>query len=84
MPLFLPGMDVGEPTPKEFFWHQQIEGLPGEYFRSTVWPAYRHQLHHLNKEMKHANHHHGHGVKRSQVYQSSQDYYMFGPQGFSK
>ena len=80
-PLFLPGMDVGEPTPKEFWLHQQIEGLPGEFFRSTVWPAYRHQLHHLNKEMHRANHH---SAKHSYQYQSSQDYYMFGPQGFSK
>ena len=79
-PLFLPGMDVTEPTPKEFWLHQQIEGLPGEYFRSTIWPSYRNQLHHMNKDMRQAEH----GVKRNYQYQDSQDYYMFGPQGFSK
>lgn len=80
MPLFLPGMDVTEPTPREFFWHQQIEGLPEQHFRSTIWPAYRHQHHHLNREMRQAYRE----AKASSRFQSSQDYYMHGPQGFSK
>ncbi len=72
VPLFLPGMEVTEPSPKEFFLHQQIEGLPGEQFRSTVWPAYRHQLHHQKHD------------KCSPGYQNAQDYYITGPHGYSK
>jgi hypothetical protein len=34
----------------------------------------------MNKDMRQAEH----GVKRNYQYQDSQDYYMFGPQGFSK
>lgn len=79
VPLFLPGMDITEPTPHEFFGHQQIEGLPNEHFRSTIWPAYRHQLMHENKKLRAAYRE----TKAREKYHRSQKYYMSGAHGFS-
>jgi pilus assembly protein CpaC len=81
VPLFLPGMEVTDPTFKEFFVHQQIEGLPGHHYRSTVWPAHRHQLHHQNVDARRAYREAKHN---SQNCQDGQDYYISGPQGFSE
>ncbi|WDI40785.1 type II and III secretion system protein family protein [Bremerella sp. P1] len=80
LPLFLPGTDVTDPTNKEFFWHQQIEGRPGYDYRSTVWPAMRHQIHHENHEILKAQRH---ARKASRHYHECEDYYISGPQGFS-
>ena len=80
LPLFLPGTDVTDPTNKEFFWHQQIEGRPGYDYRSTVWPAMRHQIHHENKEILRAQRQ---AHKASRHYHECEDYYISGPQGFS-
>ncbi len=80
VPLFLPGMDITEPTPHEFFWHQQVEGLPNQHFRSTIWPAYRHQLHHENKAMRKSYRE----TKSRHGFRDSQNYYLSGPHGFSK
>ncbi|MHC2070591.1 type II and III secretion system protein family protein [Bremerella sp. T1] len=80
LPLFLPGTDVTDPTNKEFFWHQQIEGRPGYNYRSTVWPAMRHQIHHENHEILKAQRH---ARKASRHYHECEDYYISGPQGFS-
>lgn len=44
VPLILPGMEVTDPTNYDFYLHMQIEGQPGVEHRSTVWPAYKHQL----------------------------------------
>ena len=80
VPLFLPGMEVTDPTGKEFFLHQQIEGIPGHDFRSTVWPARRHQLQHGNVEARRAYR----SEKNNPCFQDSQSYYLSGPQGFSE
>lgn len=80
LPLFLPGTDVTDPTNKEFFWHQQIEGRPDYNYRSTVWPAMRHQIHHENHEILKAQRH---ARKASRHYHECEDYYISGPQGFS-
>lgn len=80
LPLFLPGTDVTDPTNKEFFWHQQIEGRPGYDYRSTVWPAMRHQILHENHEILKAQRH---ARKSSRHYHECEDYYISGPQGFS-
>ncbi|PQO27541.1 hypothetical protein C5Y96_18605 [Blastopirellula marina] len=80
LPLFLPGTDVTDPTNKEFFWHQQIEGRPGYDYRSTVWPAMRHQILHENHEILKAQRH---SRKASRHYHECEDYYISGPQGFS-
>ncbi|WP_158265180.1 type II and III secretion system protein family protein [Blastopirellula marina] len=80
VPLYLPGMEVTEPTNKEFFLHQQIEGLPGYDYRSTVWPHYRHQIHHQNFEQVRAERE---ARKCRGQYQESEGYYVHGPAGFS-
>lgn len=80
LPLFLPGTEVTDPTNKEFFWHQQIEGRPGYDYRSTVWPAMRHQILHENHEILKAQRH---SRKASRHYHECEDYYISGPQGFS-
>ncbi|MCC9605423.1 pilus assembly protein N-terminal domain-containing protein [Blastopirellula sp. JC732] len=80
VPLYLPGMEVTEPTDKEFFLHQQIEGLPGYDFRSTVWPTYRHQIHHQNFEQVRLQRE---ARKCRGQYQESEGYYVHGPAGFS-
>ena len=80
VPLILPGMQVTEPTGREFFLHQQIEGQPYCDHRSTVWPAYRHQLHHANRDAirtARAN------AKARPAYQQNHEYYLNGPVGFS-
>ncbi|UUO07979.1 pilus assembly protein N-terminal domain-containing protein [Blastopirellula sp. J2-11] len=81
VPLYLPGMEVTEPTNKEFFLHQQIEGLPGYDYRSTVWPSYRHQIHHENFEHVRAERQ---ARKCRGQFQESEGYYMHGPAGFSQ
>ncbi|TWT39617.1 putative type II secretion system protein D precursor [Blastopirellula retiformator] len=80
VPLYLPGMEVTDPTDKEFFLHQQIEGLPGYDFRSTVWPTYRHQIHHQNFEQVRLKRE---ARKCRGQYQESEGYYVHGPAGFS-
>ena len=81
VPLVLPGMQVTEPTGREFFLHQQIEGQPCCDHRSTVWPAYRHQLHHANRDAIRAARAH---AKGRPVYQQSHAYYLNGAVGFTK
>ena len=80
VPLYLPGMEVTDPTDWEFYMHQQIEGLAGHHYRSTTWPMLRHQF------FKHQ-------VDPATVCPPSrtdagflqcQDYYMVGPHGFSQ
>jgi pilus assembly protein CpaC len=82
VPLYLPGVDVTEPTDHAFFCLQQIEGHPDVHHRSTVWPAYRDRLRESNfnaiHEAKQANR-----AGRSSLYYQSQRYYMCGPQGYS-
>lgn len=80
LPLFLPGTDVTDPTNKEFFWHQQIEGRPGYNYRSTVWPAMQRQIHQENKEILKAQRQ---ARKASRNYHECEEYYISGPQGFS-
>ncbi|MCR9118011.1 MAG: hypothetical protein NXI22_13830, partial [bacterium] len=80
VPLFLPGMDSTEPTNKEFYLHQQIEGRPNFHYRSTVWPAHRHQVLHENMETVHPNRAR-HGATPAV---ETQDYYISGDHGFSQ
>ncbi|MGY8766845.1 MAG: type II and III secretion system protein family protein [Pirellulales bacterium] len=81
VPLYLPGMSVTDPTNKEFYLHQQFEGVPGYDYRSTVWPINQHHLKHENREILRAQHQ----QKKSQRhYHKSESYYISGPQGFSK
>ena len=67
-PSILPGMEVTEPHDRQFYWYGEIEGDPGIYHRSTVWPTYR-------KKMMRA------GVPFGRS--SSQQYYIHGNHGFS-
>ncbi|TWU06066.1 type II and III secretion system protein family protein [Stieleria varia] len=39
VPLFLPGMEVTDPTNTDFFVRHLIEGYDGFHHRSTVWPV---------------------------------------------
>lgn len=39
----LPGFDVTEPDNQQFFVHGQLEGLPTQNYRSTIWPRLRHR-----------------------------------------
>lgn len=83
VPLFITGMDSTEPTNKEFFLHQQIEGRKGFHYRSTVWPTHRHQVLHQNMETVHphkAAKYVGGGVPTT----VNQDYYISGEHGFSQ
>ena len=67
-PSILPGMEVTEPHDRQFYWYGEIEGDPGVYHRSTVWPTYR-------KKMMRA------GVPFGGS--SSEQYYIQGNYGFS-
>jgi len=81
LPLFLPGTEVTDPTYKDFYWHQQIEGQKDFHYRSTVWPHYRHQIMHDNREILKAQRH---ASKANRHYSKHEKYYISGPQGFSK
>lgn len=81
VPLLVPGLDVTDPSDKEFYWHQQIEGLPGFDHRSTLWPVYRHQVNHEMHTMRHL---YRQQFKHHSVFIEQQDYYLCGPQGFSE
>lgn len=69
-PQILPGMEVTEPTDKDFFYYGDIEGRPNCHHRGTVWPLYRSRL-------KRA----GYGDLKS--VEKSQEYFLSGPFGFS-
>ncbi len=82
VPALLPGMEVTDPTNKDFFLYQQIEGLPGHHHRSTVFPALQHQQ---LRQM------HGEGVQYEtgqpiiqQAVPATENYYLDGPSGFSR
>ncbi len=70
-PQILPGMEVTEPTDKDFFYYGDIEGRPNCHHRGTVWPLYRSRL-------KRA----GYGDLKS--VEKSQEYFLSGPFGFSE
>ncbi len=80
VPLILPGVDVTEPTDKEFFWHQRIEGDPNCQHRSTVWPQHSYHIRQANMR---AIHEAKRQAKHLGGYQNCQSYYISGPHGFS-
>lgn len=69
-PTILPGMEVTEPTDKEFFCKGNIEGLPNCHHRSTVWPLY-------HNRMKRA------GYSECETMERSERFYLHGDHGFS-
>lgn len=69
-PSILPGMEVTEPDDLQFFCYGDIEGDPGVYHRSTVWPIYK-------SKMKRA------GVPARNA-ECSQNYYIQGSHGFGR
>jgi len=86
VPPLLPGMEVTDPTNREFFLHQQIEGNPTEQHRSTVFPTVAHQVRHANRAAKHGTVTYSesvgpqaHPIETQQV----EDYYITGEHGFS-
>jgi pilus assembly protein CpaC len=83
VPLLLPGMEVTEPTDKAFYCLQQIEGHPDVHHRSTVWPAYRDRIREANHRAV-GEAHQSRPFKNHSLYYQNQQYYMCGPQGFSK
>jgi pilus assembly protein CpaC len=70
-PQILPGMEVTEPTDKDFFCYGDIEGRANCHHRGTVWPLYRSRL-------KRA------GYDDLKSIEMSQQYYLNGPFGFSE
>lgn len=71
-PTLLPGMEVTEPDDHEFFWYGYIEGDPNVHHRSTVWPLYRQRMMRAGAPFP------------GRVRQCSQNYYMYGQQGYSQ
>lgn len=69
-PTLLPGMEVTEPTDREFFCKGNIEGLPNCHHRSTVWPLY-------HNRMKRA------GYTEYETMERSERFYLQGEHGFS-
>jgi len=73
VPLILPGMEVTEPGPADFFLRGRIEGDPNCDHRSTVWPIYRDSIRDAIRD-----------AKSQARYQRSESYYIVGPHGFSR
>jgi pilus assembly protein CpaC len=70
-PTILPGMEVTEPDDCQFFWYGDIEGDPGVYHRSTVWPIYKSKMKRAGAPFPGRN------------AQCSQNYYIQGSHGFA-
>ncbi len=70
-PQILPGMEVTEPTDKDFFYYGDTEGRPNFHHRGTVWPLYRSRL-------KRA------GYDDLKSIEASQQFYLNGPIGFTE
>jgi hypothetical protein len=64
-------MEVTEPDDCQFFWYGDIEGDPGVYHRSTVWPIYKSKMKRAGAPFPGRN------------AQCSQNYYIQGSHGFA-
>lgn len=69
-PCILPGMEMTEPDDVDFFIYGDIEGRPGFHHRSTVWPLFRDRYCRCKDDFE--------AIKRCQ------QFYVHGPNGFSK
>lgn len=78
IPMLLPGMEVTDPTDKDFFFHSMIEGSPEKDYRSTVRPASVSHVAGLSKT-RHRNKQNHH---RQQM--QAESAYIAGPSGLSK
>ena len=76
VPLVLPGMEVTEPTDWALFLRGRIEGRQGCDHRSTVWPTYQ-------ERVIEAKHRAAWGAGRHMEFQQSENYYLYGPAGFT-
>jgi pilus assembly protein CpaC len=73
LPPLLPGGDVNEPRPCDFYINGHLEGEdPSCHHRQTVWPLYKDKIHHAKE---------GRMIGR---YQQVEDHYFSGPHGFSE
>ncbi|MCA9138864.1 MAG: pilus assembly protein N-terminal domain-containing protein [Planctomycetales bacterium] len=63
VPLFLPGMEVTEPTDTDFFARKLIEGYQGFDHRGTVWPEIAQQQAGIENDM--SRHRITRGLKRT-------------------
>lgn len=68
-PALLPGMEISEPSDFDFYFRNQVEGRPGDNYRSTVWPKYRDILVHPKMNVP--------------SFQKAQGFYVNGPSGLS-
>lgn len=80
VPLILPGMEVTDPTNYDFYLHLQVEGQPGIEHRSTVWPAYKHQLWQANIDALRAARGY---FKMHRQFGVQQQHYVTGEVGYS-
>lgn len=79
VPMMLPGMEITDPTDRDFFLHTMIEGSPGVEHRSTIRSVGARRVAGLNsrREDRKAVHH-----PRRQIRVESA--YIAGPSGLSK
>lgn len=77
VPLILPGMEVTEPTDCALFLRGRIEGRQGCDHRSTVWPTYRERVIEAKHRASWDSHRHA-------EFQQSEQYYTYGPTGFTE
>lgn len=78
VPMLLPGMEVTDPTDKQFFGHNMIEGFQGREYRSTNRPVIASQVAGLKQNGVRSMRHHA----RQQM--KAEDAYIVGPSGLSK
>ena len=79
VPMLLPGMEITDPTDKEFFFHNMIEGRPGKEYRSTIRPVAVSHVAGLSKirDRKKTRHNARRRIKVESAY-------IAGPSGLSK
>ncbi|MBL8828978.1 MAG: pilus assembly protein N-terminal domain-containing protein [Planctomycetaceae bacterium] len=74
LPHLLPGMEVTEPSPADFYMLGAIEGMPEQHHRSTVYHAMRTEA---QRERIRA-------AKSDAGYQRCESFYVTGAHGFSE
>jgi pilus assembly protein CpaC len=74
LPMLLPGMDVTEPGPSDFYLLGAIEGQPDQHHRSTVYHAMRTEA--QRERIREA--------KSNSRYQRCESFYVTGAHGFSE
>jgi pilus assembly protein CpaC len=79
VPMMLPGMEVTDPTDRDFYFRRMVEGYQGHEYRSTVQPVLASQVAGIKQKERFDN------IRpRTRQQIKIEQAYISGPSGFSK